>query len=73
MQKPLLIGNWKMNLDYVEAIHLTQQLGVVLRNKPIEHTTVVVAPPFVDLRSVSSVIESDRIPLGLAAQHVNVN
>jgi triosephosphate isomerase len=69
--RPLVIGNWKMNLDHVEAVHLTQQLGVMLRATPAEHTDVVVAPPFVDLRSVVSVVESERIPIAVAAQHVN--
>ncbi len=69
----LVIGNWKMNLDYVEAVHLGQQLGVLMKNKPVEHTDVVVAPPFVDLRSVTSIVESERIPVEIASQHVNAN
>ncbi len=36
-----------------------------------EHTDVVLAPPFVDLRSVASVVESERIPVAVGAQHVN--
>jgi triosephosphate isomerase len=71
--RPLVIGNWKMNLDYVEAVHLTQQLGVLLRATPAEHTDVVVAPPFVDLRSVTSVVESERIPIAVAAQHASAH
>ncbi|HEY7931446.1 MAG TPA: triose-phosphate isomerase [Acidimicrobiales bacterium] len=67
----LVVGNWKMNLDFVEAVHLIQQIGVVLRHQPVGHTDVVVAPPFVDLRSVSSVLEADRVPVTMAAQHVN--
>jgi len=73
MTKPLVIGNWKMNLDFVEGIHLMQQIGVLLKNKPVEHAELVVAPPFVDLRSVTSVVESDKMPLTVAAQHVNSN
>jgi triosephosphate isomerase len=73
MKKPLVIGNWKMNLDFVEAIHLTQQIGVLLKNKPVEHTEMVVVPPFVDIRSVTSVVESDKMPITVGAQHVNVN
>lgn len=72
-KRPLVIGNWKMNLDYVEAVHLGQQLGVLLKNKPVEHTDIVVAPPFVDLRSVTSIVESERMPIEVAAQHVNAN
>ena len=71
MKKPLVVGNWKMNLDYVEALHLGQQIGVMLKNKPLEHVDVVLVPPFVDLRSVSSIVESERIPVGVGAQHVN--
>lgn len=73
VSKPLVVGNWKMNLDFVEAVHLGQQLGVMLKNKPAENTQIVVVPPFVDLRSVSSIIESEKIPMGLGAQHVNEN
>ncbi len=71
MPTPAVYGNWKMNLDVVEAIHLTQQLGVLRRRSPLEHVEVGVAPPFVDLRSVGSVNEADRIGLVLCAQHVN--
>jgi triosephosphate isomerase len=62
-----------MNLDFVEALHLTQQLGVLLKNHPVEHTDVVIAPPFVDLRTVSSILDSERLSVALGAQHVNPN
>jgi triosephosphate isomerase len=70
-QRALVIGNWKMNLDHVEAIHLVQQLGVLMRAHTPERTDVVIAPPFVDLRSACSVIEADRLNITVAAQHVN--
>ena len=72
-QRPLVIGNWKMNLDFVEAVHLGQQIGVLLKNRPAEHTDVVVAPPYVDLRSVTSIVASERIPISVGAQHLNAN
>jgi len=25
-KRPLVVGNWKMNLDFVEGLHLVQQL-----------------------------------------------
>jgi triosephosphate isomerase len=71
VRRPLVIGNWKMNLDYVEGLHLVQQLGVLMKNRPVEHVEVVVAAPFVDLRSVSSIVDSERFAIGLGAQHVN--
>ncbi len=73
MNRPLVIGNWKMNLDYVEAVHLVQQLGVVLRNKPLDHVDLVVVPPFVDIRSVTSVVESERVAVEVGAQHVSLH
>src|ERR1700689_3327265 len=69
----LVIGNWKMNLDFVEAVHLGQQIGVILKNRPAEHTDVVVVPPFVDLRSVTSIVDSERIAIEVGAQHVSAN
>ncbi len=71
--RPLVIGNWKMNLDYVEGLHLVQQLGVLLKSHPLEHVDAVVAPPFVDLRTVSSILDSERLSVALGAQHVNPN
>jgi triosephosphate isomerase len=60
-----------MNLDFVEGLHLVQQLGVLMKHQPVEHTDVVVAAPFVDLRTVSSIIDSERLAMMLGAQHVN--
>src|SRR5271170_3525321 len=71
--RPLVMGNWKMNLDFVEGLHLVQQLGVLLKSHPLEHVDAVVAPPFVDLRTASSILESERLPVALGAQHVNPN
>jgi len=71
--RPLVVGNWKMNLDFVEGLHLVQQLGLLIKNKPVEHTDVVIAPPFVDLRTVSSILDSERLTMSLGAQHVNPN
>ena len=60
-----------MNLDVVEAVHLTQQMGVILEAHPCEHVDIAVAPPFVNIRSVVSVVESERIRIGVGAQHVS--
>ena len=70
-RRPMVIGNWKMNLDHVEAIHLSKQIGVLLRQHSFDNVDVAVAPPFIDLRSVTSVVDADRLPLTVAAQHVH--
>ena len=71
--RPLVIGNWKMNLDFVESVHLAQQIGVMLKVKSTEHVDVVLVPPFVDIRSVTSVVTSERVPVAVGAQHVNAH
>jgi len=60
-----------MNLDFVEAVHLGQQIGVLLKNGPRTHRDRR-GPPFVDLpASLRSWTPKD--PIGVAAQHVNPN
>jgi triosephosphate isomerase (TIM) len=71
--RPLVAGNWKMNKDFVEAVHLIQQLGVLLRARDVEGVDVMVIPPFTDLRSVTSVIEADRLTVSIGAQHVSAH
>ncbi len=69
--RPLVAGNWKMNLDHVEATHLIQQLGVMLRAHDHAGVDVMVIPPFTDLRSVTSVVGADHLDLLVGAQHVS--
>ncbi|MFM6979880.1 MAG: triose-phosphate isomerase [Micrococcales bacterium] len=70
---PLIAGNWKMNLDWKQAIALTQKLGFALRdaNHDTKDGEVVVFPPFVDLRSVQLLIEGEKFELGLGAQDLS--
>ena len=69
MSRRLLIsGNWKMNLDHLQAIHLVQDLGLRLTAADVAGLDVTVHPPFTDLRSVQSVVEERRIPVELGAQ-----
>ena len=66
---PMVAGNWKMNLDHVEAIHLIQALALRLRSTESSQIDVVVHPPFTDLRSVEGIIGADSLPIRLGAQH----
>ncbi len=70
---PLMAGNWKMNLNHVEAVGLVQKLAWTLEDKKFDRSKceVVVLPPFVDLRSVQTVIDGDRLELGYGAQDVS--
>ena len=70
---PLMAGNWKMNLNHVEAVGLVQKLAWTLEDKRHDPTKseVVVLPPFTDLRTVQTLIEGDRLDLGYGAQDVS--
>ena len=72
-RKPLMAGNWKMNLNHVEATGLVQKLAWTLKDHDYdaEKCEVVVIPPFTDLRTVQTVIEGDKLPLGHGAQDVS--
>jgi triosephosphate isomerase (TIM) len=66
---PLIAGNWKMHLDHLEAIHLVQQLAYDLRPEDFQAAEIVVVPPFTALRSIQTLIEGDKLALGLGAQN----
>ena len=61
MRKPVIAGNWKLNLTIPEAIRLIESL------KPTCETTavdVVVCPPFTALTPVAWALKGSRIGLG---------
>jgi triosephosphate isomerase len=68
-RRPLISGNWKMHLNHFEAIQTIQKISYLLRKEDYDVVDVSVHPPFTDLRSVQTVIEADRIPVSLGAQH----
>lgn len=72
-RKPLLAGNWKMNLNHVEAVGLVQKLAWTLEDKKHDpdKSEVVVLPPFTDLRTVQTLVEGDKLKLGFGAQDVS--
>ena len=66
---PIIAANWKMHHDHFVAIQFTQKLSYLLDKKDTDAVEVVLCPPFTDLRSVQTTIDSDRIPVALGAQH----
>jgi triosephosphate isomerase (TIM) len=71
MRKPLIAGNWKMNLNHLEAIAVTQKLSYSLEDRDFEAVEVAVIPPFTDLRSVQTLIDGDRLRLVYGAQDIS--
>jgi triosephosphate isomerase len=70
---PLMAGNWKMNLNHIEAVGLVQKLAWTLSDKrhDPEKSEVVVFPPFTDLRTVQTLVEGDRLKIAYGAQDVS--
>jgi triosephosphate isomerase (TIM) len=67
-RQPLIAGNWKMNLNHLEAIALVQKLAFALPEKYFAKVEVVVLPPFTALRSVQAIVEGDKLLVGYGAQ-----
>ncbi|MCT1641583.1 triose-phosphate isomerase [Dietzia cinnamea] len=70
---PLIAGNWKMNLNHLEAIALVQKVAFSLPEKYLEKVDVAFIPPFTDIRGVQIVIEGDKLGFAYGAQDVSVH
>ncbi len=69
LRRPLISGNWKMHLNHFEAMKLVQELSYEVTRDDIDAVDVSIHPPFTDIRTVQTTLESDRIPFFLGAQH----
>ncbi len=67
-RRPLISGNWKMNLNHFEALQTVQKLGYLVPKAATKDVDVTVHPPFTDLRTVQTGIDSDKLPFILGAQ-----
>jgi triosephosphate isomerase len=70
-RKPLIAGNWKMNLNHFEAIALVQKIAFSLPEKYFAKVDVAVLPPFTDLRSVQTLVDGDKLLLTYGAQDIS--
>lgn len=72
---PLIAGNWKMNLDHLQAVAFVQKLHWTLKDAGHDNSTVEVAvfPPFTDLRTVQTLLDADKIPFALGAQDLSTH
>jgi triosephosphate isomerase len=69
-RKRIIAANWKMHKTHLEAIQAVQKLGYLVDADDTDKTDVVIVPPFTALRSVQTLIDSDKLPFGLGAQDV---
>jgi len=70
-RKPLIAGNWKMNLNHFEAIALVQKIAFALPDKYYDKVDVTVLPPFTDLRSVQTLVDGDKLRLTYGGQDLS--
>ena len=62
MRKTLIAGNWKMNLDRLQAVALATELkGGFITDNNVE---LAVCPPFVYLDAVAAIVQETSIALG---------
>ncbi len=71
-RKPLMAGNWKMNLNHLEAIALVQKLAFALTDDDYAAVDVAVLPPFTDIRSVQTLVDGDKYDIQYGAQDLSV-
>lgn len=70
-RRPLIAGNWKMNLNHLEAIAHAQKVAHSIDVGVYERVDVAVLPPFVDIRSVQTLVDGDRLQIRYGAQDLS--
>ena len=72
---PLLAGNWKMNLDHLQAIAFVQKLAWTLKDAQHDAASAEVAvfPPFTDLRSVQTLVNADDLAIAYGGQDISAH
>jgi triosephosphate isomerase (TIM) len=70
-RRPLMAGNWKMNLNHLEAIALVQKLAFSLTDQDFDAVDVAVLPPFTHIRSVQTLVDGDKLRIVYGAQDVS--
>lgn len=72
-RRPLIAGNWKMNFDHLRAIAFVQKLAWTLKDAkfPLTEVDVALFPPFTDIRSVQTTIDSDGLGFSFGAQDLS--
>ena len=72
---PLIAGNWKLNLDHLEATHAVQKLAWLLRDAKHDFSEVEVAvlPPFTSIRSVQTLVDADQLSIRYGGQDLSAH
>lgn len=68
---PLMAGNWKMNINHIEAIALVQKLAYTFNDEDFANVDIAVIPPFTDIRSVQTLVDGDKLQLKYGSQDIS--
>jgi len=73
MRTPFIAGNWKMNLNHIEAIKFIEDISSRFENK--NNIEIAICPSFTSLRSATLVLEdvitkNDEIKIKIGAQNM---
>ena len=68
-RRPLISGNWKMNHNHFEAMQCVQKLSYLVGKDDFAKVDVSIHPPFTDIRTVQTLIDTDKLQFALGAQH----
>lgn len=72
-RKPLIAGNWKMNLTHLQAVGSAQKLAFALPKDAYESVDVALMVPFTDIRSVQTLVDGDKLQITYGAQDVSTH
>lgn len=70
-RKPLIAGNWKMNLNHLEALQVVQKFDFALPKEYYEFVDVAFITPFTDIRSVQTLVQGEKLNVSYGAQDVS--
>jgi triosephosphate isomerase len=70
-RKPFMAGNWKMNLDHLEAIAHAQKVAFGLTDEDFDAVEVGMMVPFTDIRSVQTLVDADNLKVVYGSQDIS--
>ena len=73
VRKPLMAGNWKMNLNHLEAVAHVQRMAFALKDADYDACEVVVLVPFTDLRSLQVLVDADKLRIDYGSQDISAH
>jgi triosephosphate isomerase (TIM) len=72
-RKPFMAGNWKMNLDHLEAIAHVQKIAFALNDEDFAAVEAGVMVPFTDIRSVQTLVDADSLKVVYGSQDISAH